>query len=125
MENSNLTLFNINETTLRLWFKNKTRREEIINLLQGRDFPGELSCVSGLPAPRAPHDNLQGISEKVSFSEPGDCSGMAKLTFRKRKSNLLSSASPSHVNTKAILPPIQAPQPYIQELLISTLYDLW
>ena len=55
IDHTNLTLFNINETSLNLCFKNKIRREEILTLMQGKNTPGSLT-VSKQPLlpPRDP-----------------------------------------------------------------------
>ena len=127
MDQTNLTLFNINETTLRLWFKEKTRREEVLMLLQGRELPGKLTCTSSnLPEPQAPPVDLQGHpSERFCFPEPEDRSGLAKLAFRKKKTSETSSHTrttcdvtvPTSTHTvmsfPATTPPTQPPQQHV------------
>lgn len=95
LDETNLTLFNINETTLRLWFKEKTRRDEVTLLLRGKRLPGKLTCSSSnLPEPRPPPQYLQGDAlEEFSFPEPEDRSGMARLAFRRKKTNLAPTSS--------------------------------
>ena len=91
LENTDLTLYNINETTLRLWFKDQVRRQEILTLLQGKNTPGSRAVASErLPPPTKPVD-LHGNTASVSFNEPQDRSGMAKLKFLKAKKDSLSS----------------------------------
>ena len=52
---TNLTLFNISETSLQLWYKNKTRTEEVLTLLQGKAPPWILSVAKEkLPKPSTP-----------------------------------------------------------------------
>ena len=46
LENINITLFNINKITLRLWFKDKTRTDEIITLMQDRHVPKQCNIAT-------------------------------------------------------------------------------
>ncbi|MEM7299286.1 MAG: hypothetical protein AAF391_13595 [Bacteroidota bacterium] len=81
LEATNVTLFTINETTLRKWHQDKTRREDILNLMQGRDPPGNLAIAAeNLPPATAPNE-LHGSAPKLSFDEAEDRSGLAKLRF--------------------------------------------
>ena len=61
LEQTDITLFNINETILTLRFKEKTRRDEIVTLMQGRPLPKDIVlAASKLPKVRNPLENLQG-----------------------------------------------------------------
>ena len=72
-----LTLFNLNETQISRWFKEKTRHEEVTALLQGRLLPGNLSVAAEeLPAVR-PVQRLITSAEPVVFTDPEDRTGKA------------------------------------------------
>ena len=117
LSNSGITLFNVNETSVSLWFKNKTRREEILTLIQGRSLPGRLTLAKeALPPLRETPSDLQGDAEPMLFPEPEDRAGLATL---KRKQPVTSqpatstvSMPPPHVIILPGLPgPSAIPQP--------------
>ena len=61
-ERTNISLFNVNETSIRLWYKHKTGREEIIiTLMQGRPTPQSISIATEpLNNHRNPPTDTQG-----------------------------------------------------------------
>ena len=80
LSNTGITLFNVNETSVSLWFKNKTRREEILTLIQGRSLPGRLTLAKeALPPLRETPSDLQGNVELMLLPEPEDRAGLATL----------------------------------------------
>lgn len=85
-EKTNLTLFNISETSLRLWYKNRTRHEEIVTLMQGKTPPGKRALAKDkLPTPTK-STQLQGEAPLIAFDEPEDRTGKAILKFGKTRS---------------------------------------
>lgn len=46
LEDTNLMLYSINETTVIKWFKNEVRRHEITLLMQGPSLPQPLLCAA-------------------------------------------------------------------------------
>ena len=93
LEETELVLFNINETTLRLWFKNKTRNDEIMQLMQGKNVPGELAVAKErLPEPTTP-TKLQGEARPKIYEEPEDRTGKAVLRFGNIRQRPLQEAS--------------------------------
>ena len=86
-------LFNINETSASLWYKNKTRREEILTLMQGQSLPGRLAIATeALPPIRETHHDLQGEAEPMAFPEPEDRTGLATV---RRKQQVTQSVAHS------------------------------
>ena len=68
LSNTGITLFNVNETSVSLWFQNKTRREEIVTLIQGLPLPGRLILAKEtLPLLRETPSDLQGDLECMLF----------------------------------------------------------
>ena len=101
LNNTGITLFNVNETSVSLWFKNKTRREEILTLIQGRPLPGRLTLAKeALPPLRETPSDLQGHADPMLFQEPEDRTGLATL---RRKQPVTSQPGPSPVS----IPPPQ------------------
>jgi len=85
MEKNNIILYNINETTIREWHKKKERTEEILMLMQGKDIPSCRNIANDpLPAVRPKPSNLQGSAAVMTFPEPEDRSGQAKMRYHKR-----------------------------------------
>ena len=41
-----ITLYNVNETTLMLWYKDNTRKEETATLLHVKDLPGTIDLTT-------------------------------------------------------------------------------
>jgi len=65
--------------------QNKTRRELITTLLEGRDTPGDLSLSSNLPSPlKKPTRVHTGDAVPLTFEEPEDRTGIATLRCRKK-----------------------------------------
>ena len=94
LEKTNMSLYNINECSLRLWYKNSSRLHEITTLLQGWDISSSISiATTPLPPVRPKLSRLQGQSKPMEFLEPEDCSNMAKLVFRTKKDRLVASSS--------------------------------
>ena len=97
LEETNLMLYSINETTLIKWFKNEVRRDEITLLMQGLTPPQQPLCANeSLPparklpsSPGPPPDNPHIITE------PEDTTG----TIRSRVSRKLSTPALSGHNT--------------------------
>ena len=101
LNNTGITLFNVNETSVSLWFKNKTRREEILTLIQGRPLPGRLTLAKeAVPPLRETPSDLQGDADSMLFQEPEDRTGLATLRC---KQPLASQPGPSPVS----IPPPQ------------------
>ncbi|KAI9562491.1 hypothetical protein GHT06_009928 [Daphnia sinensis] len=83
IERTGVSLYQINETTLSLWLKDRTRYSEIQLLLQGANLctPPILSATA-LP----PSKSLEVLSaagetpvNPMIFAEPSDCTGLAKV----------------------------------------------
>ena len=97
LSSTGLTLFNLNEAQISLWFKNKTRREEVTMLLQGRALPGGVAiATTPLPVPRPLKRHLTS-AEPVTYSDPTDRAGKAKI--RKRAGKPSSRAPKSSAAT--------------------------
>ena len=74
------TLINVNLRTVQLWFKDKTRQEEISTLVSSQHLPAAptpSSSKTGLPPPRPKPDECPAVNPIV-FAEPEDTSGKAK-----------------------------------------------
>ena len=82
IENTNMALYVINEATLRMWFKDKVRREEVRLLLQGVSSLPQWECATNLPKaldkPTTPPD----VSSPHLFEEPEDTTGQAVVRTR-------------------------------------------
>ena len=83
MEGTNLALFTINEQTLRRWYNNKTRREEVAMLLQGHTLPRPNICAATpLPLAHTQPTTPPQTPNPHSFPEPPDTVGQARLRSR-------------------------------------------
>ena len=74
LEETNLMLYSINETTLIKWFKNEVRRDEITLLMQGISPPQQTLCANESlpPARKLPSSpGLPPVKPHV-ISEPKD-----------------------------------------------------
>ncbi|XP_066928708.1 uncharacterized protein [Clytia hemisphaerica] len=107
-QETSMTLFCINQHTLRIWEKDKARAESIVNLMQGRDPPGEVAVSSNLPE-TADHQIVESSLPPATFPEPQNRSGLLK--FRKRK-------RPAESATQS-KPPTQRPQQQQRESIPS------
>lgn len=105
LDDTNMMLYSINETTLTRWFKNKTRIDEIRNLMQGLSLPSIPVCsTSSLPPakvlqPAPPPPPLH----PYTFEEPDDTSGTA-VVQHSSSSSALTSAAPVYTHT--VQPPV-------------------
>ena len=81
LEDTNLVLYTINETTLVRWYKNTVRCNEIKMLMQGLSLPSVKSCSSATlpPAQDRPSAPLPAPSDPHIFLEPKDTSGQAQV----------------------------------------------
>ena len=130
LDSTGLTLFSINETSLSLWYKNKTRREEIITLLQGHSVPGNISVATdALPPLRECPPDLQGQPEVMVFPEPEDRSGRLQVRKRSGKQQVGKSVSSNVISvpsvilshpTQAITQPLSHSCPPVSQSLQST-----
>lgn len=94
-ESTDLTLFNISETSLRIWHKNQTRHEDILTLMQGITPPGKRSIAKEkLPTPTTP-TSLQGEASFIKFKEPEDRTGVAVLKFGQTRARRVSASNNS------------------------------
>jgi len=82
LQETNITLFCVN---VRLWEKDKTRKETVATLLQGRNSPGDISSTKRIPESQPFPSNVQDEAPLMSFDEPDDRSGLATLNLRRRK----------------------------------------
>lgn len=81
LEETNITLFNINATTLVKWYKNTSRRDEVKMLMQGI-LPPSADLTSQqplLPAGTLPPGPLPAPMESHEFEEPEDTTGQARV----------------------------------------------
>jgi hypothetical protein len=110
IERNKIILYNINETTLRLWFKDQARAEEILTLMQGRETPSSLQIAKDpLPELRGKPANLEGHATPISFKEPEDRSGQAVMRYqihhrRKRSLQVAPTQPASTLQTNVLLP---------------------
>ena len=82
LSDTGLALYSLNETQISLWFKNKTRREEVVTLLQGRSLPGKReTAAEPLPKPRK-RQRIVSLAPPIQITEPEDRSGQAKIRRR-------------------------------------------
>ena len=115
LDKTGITLYMINETTLRTWHQDKERTDQIKVLMQGLDVPVTARIAKDpLPAPREKPQNLHGDSTSIQFAEPVDRSNQAN--FKKcKKSATQIDTGPEYFN------PFQTPlsppnmQPFQQQ----------
>lgn len=81
LEDVNLQLFHINETTLMTWYKDNVRRDEVKLLMKGLDVPTTslISKEKLPPAMTKPSSPPQSMAESHEFPEVHDTTGQAKL----------------------------------------------
>ena len=81
LEDTNLVLYTITETTLVRWYKNTVRCNEFKMLMQGLSLPSVKSCSSATlpPAQDRPSAPLPAPSDPHIFLEPKDTSGQAQV----------------------------------------------
>lgn len=93
LEDTNLVLFNINETTLTRWYKDSVRRDEVKTLIQGLQLPKEVfGTAEELPPVRVrPTSPGPPPDCPLVIQEPVDTTGQAKV----RNSVASQSAPPS------------------------------
>ena len=86
LEDTNITLFNINETTLVGWYKNAMRRDEIKMLMQGISSPSATHTSDHpLPPPTfLPPGPPPAPLETHHFEEPEDTTGQARVRGQQR-----------------------------------------
>ena len=79
LEGTNLALFPINKANLLRWYKNTSRREEVMMLLQGVGIPRPDLCVtSPLPSVKIqPSFPPPHTHDPHPFPEPQDMVGQA------------------------------------------------
>ncbi|PIK44872.1 hypothetical protein BSL78_18257 [Apostichopus japonicus] len=103
LEGTELVLLHLNEATLTRWFKEKTRRDEVTMLLQGRQLP-----PSRVPAEQPLPPAKEGPSRPVSplipfqFPEPEDRTGLANV---RRKNVPSTSGSSTAAEAPGVAPP--------------------
>ena len=103
LEETNLMLYSINETTLIKWFKNEVRRDEITLLMQGLSPPQQPLCATeSLPParklPSSPHPSP--VNPHI-ITEPEDTTGTARSRVRRNS----STPGPSGLNTSSAASP--------------------
>eukprot|EP00794_Sanderia_malayensis_P014857 gene14857-16401_t len=82
LSGTHLTLYNLNEKQISLWFENKTRCEEVVTLLQGWSLPGATETAGEpLPEPRK-RQRIVSLAPPIKLKEPEDRSGQAKIRRR-------------------------------------------
>ena len=120
LDNIDITLYNINETTLRSWFKDKTRTNEIMTLMQGRHVPPQRNIAKEpLLNVREKPCNMQGTTTVMSFPEAEDRSGQAVKKYRRKKRSL-ELQQPTYIAPKPVpsltspttlinIPPLSSP----------------
>ena len=113
LENTNLTLFTINERTLVSWFKDTARRDEIKVLMQGLSLPAPRLCASeSLPPaqqqPSTPPDPPPP-PQQHQHEEPEDKIGLAQVRYKAPAVNVasLSRTTMWRQRKKAAINPIQ------------------
>ncbi|XP_071834946.1 uncharacterized protein, partial [Apostichopus japonicus] len=89
LEGTELVLFHLNETTLTRWYNEKTRRDEVTMLLQGRQLPPS-RVPAEQPLPPAKEGPSRLVSPPIPFElpEPEDRTGLANV----RRSNVPSTS---------------------------------
>ena len=104
LEDTNLMLYSINETTLIKWFKNEVRRDEITLLMQGLSPPQQPLCAAESLPPAQELSASPGpppVNPHI-ITEPEDTTGRV----RSRVSRKSSTPGPSGLNTlSAVSPP--------------------
>ena len=66
LEDTNLALYNINDTTLRLWYKDSSRRDEVKVLLQGTVFV----CFCGIEIYKLCYRHFQPTNMGLCHKSP-------------------------------------------------------
>lgn len=81
LEGTSLALYDINQTTLVLWSKNKTRREETSMLMQGINLPTPSPCSSTcqLPPNQRPTTPPPTLGDLHAYPDARDTTGMAAV----------------------------------------------
>ena len=95
----------MNETTLSLWHKQKTRIEEVKTLLDGTTLPGAIATTTATPAPKQ-HFDIAHNAPLEPFVEPEDRIGKAK------------QRGPPKVQTTKREPQEQTVSSYMQQALL-------
>ena len=100
LRDTNFTLFPINETRISLWYKNKTRQEEIMTLMRGRKILDEVQLAGDkLPPAKQLAKEPDVPVHAMEFPEPADMRGLARVRQRK-----LPETSTTTRPAKVILP---------------------
>jgi len=97
LEKTNITLFNVNETTLMAWHKKKSRMEEIKTLLQGKTLPGNLSTTKFTP-PTTVYSTLHSAATMV-FTDPEDRTGQKRVNPPKATDPIPSTTEFAPIDT--------------------------
>ena len=92
LEDTNLTLFTINERTLVSWFKDTVRRDEIKVLMQGISLPAPRLCASVAlpPAQQQPSTPPDPPPQQHQQEEPEDRTGLAQVRYKAPAVNVAS-----------------------------------
>lgn len=79
-EETNLVLFSGNESSLKTWYKNSVRRDEVKILLQGISLPNPPLCAENeLPSPMVPNPIPVIPHNPIVFREHEDTAGQANV----------------------------------------------
>eukprot|EP00794_Sanderia_malayensis_P021122 gene21122-23194_t len=104
LSGTDLTLYNLNEKQISLWFENKTRREEVVTLLQGRSLPGATETANEpLPEPRK-RQRIVSLAPPIELKEPEDRSGQANIRRRGVPKTVLPVSVPSTAAVAVAVP---------------------
>ena len=96
LKNTNITLFPINETRISLWFKNKTRQEEIMTLMRGCNILDEVQLAGDKLSPTKQLAKEPDVPvHAMEFPEPTDMRGLARVWQRNYQKPL-----PQHVQQR-------------------------
>ena len=103
LEETNLMLYSINETTLIKWFKMEARRDEITLLMQGLTPPQQPLCANESlpPAKKLPSSSGPPPVNPHIITEPEDRTG----TIRSRVRRKSSAPGPSGLSTPSAASP--------------------
>ena len=88
LEGTDLVLFNINEATLTKWYKDTTHLDEVRQLLQGKNLPGNSmeNTSNSLPNARTKLPIRTAPIEPFVFEEHEDTTGEAVFRTERKKS---------------------------------------
>ena len=94
LQYTDIALFPINETTIFLWYKNKTQREEITTLMQRHKMPDQLRLSKEkLPPARDLMKDHGTLADPLVFHEPADRSRLARVNKRLPATSTITNPS--------------------------------